>query len=147
MTESRDRDMAGAVGSALAMGVGAAAFWTAEAFSPLGAVFPRAVGALLVVLGGLYIALVVMGRTRRGAVLEGSTARRAAAAAVMLGWGFGLGPLGFLASSAAAMAALVVIAQHGRWSARTALVHGGASGLVLVLLYGLFKHVLLVPLP
>ena len=36
----------------------------------------------------------------------------------MLAWAFTLGPLGFLASSAAAMAALLVIANHDRWTLR-----------------------------
>ncbi len=65
----------------------------------------------------------------------------------MLAWGFALGPLGFLPSSAAAMAALLLFANHQRWTLRTALLYGGASLGVLAALYGLFKLILLVPLP
>jgi hypothetical protein len=147
MREQAEYDLAGGAGSALAIAVGAAAFWAAGDFSTLGAVFPRAVGALLMVLGALHIVFVAAGRTRRGLPLTGSVSRRAAVAAVMLGWGFALGPLGFLPSSAAAMAALVAIAQHERWTARSAILCGGAVGVVLMALYGLFKHILLVPLP
>ena len=44
-------DLRGALGSAAAMALGAAAIWAARDFSELGAVFPRTVGALLVALG------------------------------------------------------------------------------------------------
>lgn len=146
MTE-RSIDLAGVVGSVLAIVVGAAAVWAARDFSPLGAVFPRSVGALLIALGALYIAFALLGRTQRSAALTGSMPRRAAVAAVMLGWGFALGPLGFLPASAVAMALLIAIANHDPWSARTAVVYGAAAGVVLIALYALFKHVLLVPLP
>jgi hypothetical protein len=147
MAERSRSDLAGAAGSVMAVAVGATAFLAARDFSSLGAVFPRAVGALLVVLGALHLILVALGRTRHGAPLDGSTARRALAAAVMLGWGFALGPLGFLPASAPAMAALVAIAHHGRWSARQAVLFGAAAAGVLLALYALFKHALLVPLP
>jgi hypothetical protein len=141
------RDLPGAIGSVLAIAIGAASVLAAGDYSPLGAVFPRAVGVLLIALGALYIFFVVTGRARAGEAPKGSTPRRAAVAAIMLGWGFALGPLGFLPSSAVAMALLMVVAHHGRWSPRTAGLYGGAAGVVLLALYGLFKHLLLVPLP
>jgi putative tricarboxylic transport membrane protein len=147
MKEAVRSDWPALVGSVVAIGLGAAAFWAARDFSPLGAVFPRSVGLLLVILGTLHVVFFALGRTRRAAPLDGSMLRRAAVAAVMLGWGLGLGMLGFLPASAVAMAALVAIAHHGRWTARAALVFTGASGTVLLALYGLFKFALLVPLP
>lgn len=127
--------------------IGAAAIWFAKDFSSLGSVFPLAVGGLLVALGLLYIVLVLLGRTRRAASGGGSDLRRTAVAVVMLGWAFTLDRIGFLPSSVAAFAALLVIANHERWSARTVLLYGGAGVLVLGGLYALFKHALLVPLP
>ncbi len=147
MTEPVRADIPGAIGSVLAIGVGAGAWWAARDYSPLGAVFPRSVGLLLVVLGGLYLALVAAGRTRRAAALQGAHLRRIGVAAVMLAWGFALGPLGFLLSSAVAMAALMVIAHHDRWSPRRATLYGAAAGGVLIGLYALFKFALQVPLP
>lgn len=140
-------DWPGAFGSALALLVGAGAIWAARDFSDLGAVFPRTIGGLLVALGIVYIALTVSGRTRRADALDGSFIRRAGVAVVMLGWAFALGPLGFLASSAAGCGALLVIANHERWTLRTALIYGAATAFVVVALYLLFKTVLLVPLP
>jgi hypothetical protein len=146
MSEAR-ADLRGALGSAAAIALGAAAIWAARDFSDLGAVFPRSVGALLVTLGALYIALTVAGRTQRIAMLGGSVVRRVATALTLLAWAFTLGPLGFLASSAAAMAALLVIANHEPWTLPRALLYAAASALVLIGLYSLFKIALQVPLP
>jgi len=146
MTEAR-ADIPGAIGSALMIGVGAAAFWAAADYSPLGSVFPRTIGGMLVALGVVYLTLVALGRTRRAAAPEGSHLRRAGVAVVMLAWGFALVPLGFLASSATAAAALLMIANYGRWTLRKGLVYGGSCAAVLGALYSLFKLILLVPLP
>ena len=140
-------DLRGALGSAAAMALGAVAIWAARDFSDLGAVFPRAVGALLVALGALYIGLTLAGRTQRVAALGGSHVRRAAAAVTLLAWAFTLGPLGFLARSAAAMAALMVIANHEHWTLRRAVLYAAFSALLLIGLYSLFKIALQVPLP
>jgi len=148
MTEARgDRDLAGAVGCALLIAVGVAAIWFARDFSALGAVFPRTVGGLMVALAVVYIGLVLRGRTARLAPLGGSNARRIVVAAVMLAWGFALEPLGFLPSSAAAFVVLLAVAHHDRWTPRLALIYGLSAALLLGGLYGLFKQVLLVPLP
>ena len=147
MTERHPGDLAGVIGCGLMAAVGAGSFWVAGEFSALGSVFPRTVGALMVALAAVYLFFFAVGRTLRAVPLQGSNLRRGAAAAVMLAWGFALGPLGFLPSSAAAMAALMAIAHHDRWSLRKALTYGLAAALVLGGLYGLFKHLLLVPLP
>jgi hypothetical protein len=144
---AKSPDVAGAIGSALLAGVGVAALVFSVDFSDLGAVFPRTIGALMVALGVLYVALVVRGRTRRAPAPTGSNARRAGVAAVMLTWAFTLEPLGFLASSAAAFVLLSGLAAHERWTSRMVLTCGGAGVLVLGGFYVLFKHALLVPLP
>ncbi len=140
-------DLPGAIGSGIMVAIGAGAIWAARDYSDLGAVFPRTVGALLIALGTIYITLVALGRTRRAESAEGSSLRRALVAIVMLAWGFALGPLGFLPAGAAAMAALLLIAHHDRWTLPTALAYGFSTAAVLGLLYLLFKHALQVPLP
>lgn len=148
MADSSQRpDLPGAIGSVLLIVAGAAALFYSAEFSDLGAVFPRAIGGLLVGLGCLYIVLVALGRTRASGALAGSHARRLGVAAVMLGWAFALPSLGFLGSSAIAFALLLVLAQHDRWTPRTATLYGAAGAVVLVGLYVLFKMVLQVPLP
>lgn len=141
------QDIPGAVGSLLLIAVGAAALVYSGEFSDLGAVFPRAIGGLLVGLGCLYIVLVARRKTRAAALLEGSHGRRLGVAAVMVGWAFALPTLGFLLSSAIAFALLLALAQHDRWTPRTVMLYGASGAVVLVGLYVLFKMVLQVPLP
>lgn len=139
-------DWPGAAGSVALIAVGVAALLHARDFSDLGAVFPRAIGVLLIALGALYLVLVVAGRTTRAAAPAGSNLRRAGVAAVMLGWAYAL-PLGFVVSSIAAMTLLLLLAQHERWTAGRLLLYACAVLGVLALLYALFKLALQVPLP
>jgi putative tricarboxylic transport membrane protein len=141
------RDWPGVVGCVLAIGLGAAALAHSGDFSMLGAVFPRTVATLMIVLGVAYTVLTLRGRTRRASQPAGSAARRAGVMLVMLAWAFTLEPLGFLPSSAAAFALLLILANHERWTIRRLLLFPGAGALMLATLYGLFKLVLLVPLP
>lgn len=141
------RDWAGAVGCAVLVLLGSGAIVAAREFSDLGAVFPRTIGALLVVFGLVWLGLFARGRTRAQAALEGSSWRRAGVAITMLAWAFALPPLGFLPASAAACAALLLLSRHGRWTLPALLIQALATGLLLVGLYVLFQHVLRVPLP
>lgn len=143
----RGADIAGAIGSALAIVLGVAAWWAAADYSPLGSVFPRSVGALLIALGATYLVLVARGRTRAAPPLAGSNLRRAGVALAMLVWAFTLEPLGFLGSSAMAMAALLFIANHEARSLRQLVGQALAAAVLLGALYALFKHALNVPLP
>jgi len=145
--QTHSPDWPGAVGSGIAIAIGAAALAYSGEFSMLGSVFPRTVATLMIVLGVLYIILTLRGRTVRGPRVEGSHVRRVGVMAVMLGWAFTLQPLGFLPSSAAAFVLLLALANHDRWSARRAVLFGAAGAVMLGGLYTLFKHVLLVPLP
>jgi putative tricarboxylic transport membrane protein len=145
--ERPQRDTPGAIGSAGLVALGITALVLSADFSDLGAVFPRAIGGLMVALGSLYLVLFALGRTRRGAAPDGSNLRRAGVAVVLLGWAFALVPLGFLASSAIAFVLLLMLANHDRWTLRTVLLYGGAGALLLLGLYALFKLALLVPLP
>jgi hypothetical protein len=141
------RDWPGAIGSVIAIAIGAASLWHSGEFSPLGAVFPRTVAVLMIALGLLYIVFTLRGRTERGPRIDGSHARRVGVMAVLLGWAFTLEPMGFLPASAVAFVLLLALANHDRWTARRFVVYGVAGAVVLGGLYGLFKHLLQVPLP
>lgn len=140
-------DVAGVAGCLLLIAVGIAAIVYSSDFSPLGSVFPRTIAGLMIGLGVLYIVLALIGRTRAEEPAGGSTVRRWGVALVMLGWAFTLDHLGFLGSSALAMALLLVIANHERWTARNVAVYGLVTVGVLALLYGVFRAALQVPLP
>lgn len=146
-TKASRGDVAGVVGCVLLIGTGIAAIVYSQDFSPLGAVFPRTISALMIVLGLLYLVFAWRGRTRAEAPAGGSMVRRAGVALVVLGWALALDPVGFLISSAIAMAALLMIANHERWSMRTVLLYGLVSAAVLGIFYGVFRFALQVPLP
>ncbi len=141
------RDLPGLIGCLLMIGAGAAALAYSTEFSPLGSVFPRTIAAVMIALSAWYIVLTIMGRTQRAQFGAGSTVRRLGVMVVMLAWAFALSHIGFLASSAAAFVALLIIANHDRWTARSMLIYGVAGAVILGLIYGLFRFALLVPLP
>lgn len=140
-------DKSGAIGAVLMVCLGSAALLYSSDFSDLGAVFPRGIGGLLVVLGLAYLAMVLLGRTQARPALEGSNARRLGVAAVLLAWAYALPILGFLLASALGFGLLLLLAQHERWTLRTAVLYSGAGGVILLGLYALFKLALKVPLP
>ena len=146
MTDKK-RDIAGIAAALLLALMGALSIWASGEFSDLGAVFPRTVGGLMLILGLLYSVLSAMGRGQVVAPLEGSLPRRMALVITMLFWVFTLGPLGFLGSSALSMGALLWIANYDRWHPRSLLVYGGSTATLLLIFYTLFKLVLGVPLP
>lgn len=146
MSESK-RDTAGAICAALLAAVGGASIWAAQEFSDLGAVFPRTIGALLLMLGLLYLGFNATGSGRATAPLEGSRLRRIGLAITMLFWVFTLETLGFLVSSAVSMGALLWIANYDSWRLRSVLIYGGSALVLLLGFYVLFKVVLAVPLP
>lgn len=141
------RDLPGLIGCLLTIGAGVAALAYSTEFSPLGSVFPRAIAGVMIALAAWYIVLTLMGRTQRAEFGPGSTVRRLGVVVVMLAWAFALSHIGFLASSIAAFVALLIIANHDRWTARSILVYGVAGAVILGLIYGLFRFALLVPLP
>jgi hypothetical protein len=146
-TKAPSGDVAGVVGCLLLIAAGIAAIVYSQDFSPLGAVFPRTIAGLMIGLGIVYLVLAWRGRTRAEAPAGGSMARRAGVAVVVLAWALLLDRLGFLTSSAIAIALLLVIANHERWSLRNMVVYALVSAAVLGVLYSVFRFALQVPLP
>lgn len=147
LLESTGRDVPGLIGCLLAVALGIAAIAASGDFSPLGAVFPRAISALMIVFGLAYVVLALRRPLPRPSAAPGSALRRIGTVAVMLAWAFALQPIGFLTSSVCASAALLLLAQHDRWTLRAALLYSLATALVVGGLYTLFRFVLQVPLP
>ena len=147
MTERTHRDLRGIAGSLLAIASGALAIWHAKEFSPLGAVFPRTIAALMIVFSAVYIAVAILRPEQPRAMPAGSTGRRLAVSGVLLAWSFLLEPVGFLATSVASYAAILVIANYDRWTPRMALSYALTGAAVLGSLYAIFRFGLQVPLP
>lgn len=141
------RDYRGMLGSAVLIVVGLLALYHSGEFSPLGSVFPRTVAIAMIVLSAVYIAVGWLRPKAPAPLAMGSVWRRLALAATMLAWAVLLEPLGFLASSVLAYAALLVIANYDRWTPRSAVIYVAAGSLIIGALYWVFRFGLQVPLP
>ena len=140
-------DFAGMAGAAAFIAAGAAALWFSGDFSALGAVFPRSMAILMIVLSIAYIAMTLLRPKRLEPQPEGSVWRRTALMVVFVAWSLLLERLGFLATSTVAFVALLVIANYDRWTPRMAVVYGLVGALVMGGLYSIFRFVLQVPMP
>lgn len=147
MSERHGPDVGGIVGCAIAIVTGLLAWYYAGDFSAMGAVFPRTVAATMVLLAGVYIAVALLRPGARTRPEPGSVWRRVALVVVMAAWSLLLEKVGFLATSVACYAAILVIANYDRWTPRMAVVYTLAGAAVLGGLYAIFRFVLLVPLP
>jgi hypothetical protein len=147
MTEPPRRDVRGIAGAAVAIAVGALAWYHAKEFSAMGAVFPRTVAAAMMIFAIVYIAVSILRPSAPATPPKGSTWRRVALVAVLVAWSVLLERVGFLATSIACFAAILVIANYDRWTPRSAATYAVAGAAVVGGLYAIFRFVLQVPLP
>ena len=147
MSDRPGRDVRGIAGCVFAIVCSALAWYYAKDFSAMGAVFPRTVAAAMMLFAAVYIAVSLLRPSARAAPQPGSVWRRAALVAVMAAWSILLEKVGFLSTSVACYAAILVIANYDRWTPRMAVTYAAVGGAVLGGLYAIFRFVLLVPLP
>jgi putative tricarboxylic transport membrane protein len=147
MSERAPIDWHGIAGCVLAIAGGAAAWYHAKEFSPMGAVFPRTLAVVMIIGAMAYIVVAFVRPARQAAKAQGSVWRRFALVAVMAAWSLFLEQVGFLATSSVCFAAILLIANYDRWTPRMAAVYAVASAIVVGGLYAIFRFVLQVPLP
>lgn len=126
--------------------LGALALWGARDMSPLGSVFPRAIGSAMI----LFAMMDLVGRwlaPHREEPPEGSNRRRVMLAAIMLGWALSLSTVGFFVTSLAASLLLLLVANHEPWTGRRAVGYVVSTIAVVAGLYAVFAFGLEVPLP
>lgn len=147
----RRPDWPGAVAALAFLAVGGYAVAESLRMTPLGAVFPRTIGAVLLALSALQLARCLAGRPG-GAALEegergGSVARRAALAAVVLAWALAFPVVGFVVASLAGAFALSFIAEFERISPLAHAVRVAVLLAMVGLFYWLMTAVLNIPMP
>lgn len=147
MSERSRFDLHGIAGSVLAIAGGMLAWYFAGDFTPMGSVFPRTIAVVMIATAVVYIAVSFLRPMRQPAQAVGSVWRRVALVAVMVAWSTLLEKVGFLSTSVACFAAILVIANYDRWTPRMAAIYAFASALVVGGLYAIFRFVLQVPLP
>ncbi|HEX5128161.1 MAG TPA: tripartite tricarboxylate transporter TctB family protein [Usitatibacter sp.] len=148
MSAPLKRDVPGIVGSVILIGIALVAIYYSKDFSPLGSVFPRTIGAAMILFSALYIVVAwIRPQPAQPPAQRESTWRRAALAIVMVAWGLLLERVGFLTTSIVAFTALILIANYHDWTPRRIVGYSVTAALVLGGLYALFRFVLQVPLP
>lgn len=118
--------------------------------SPLGSVFPRTIAAAMIACSLLLILENLRRPAKKARAKTGSpesTPRRVGLVAVMAGWSFLISLSGFLISSMAAFALLLLLAEYDRWTVRRALTYGVIGAAIIAGAYFLMRDILLIPVP
>ena len=141
-------------GAAVALGfaaLGAYAVSGSLAMTPLGAIFPRTIGGVLIALALVQAVRCLLGRGGASALEEGarggSAARRAALAGVMLVWVVAFPLVGFVVTSLIAGSILMVIAEFERLTPRLLTLRLLLVAAMVAAFYWLMVAVLYIPMP
>ncbi len=138
-----------AAGAMLAIGAGAVL--QSLAMTPMGAIFPRTVGAVLVALSLLQLGRSLAGRGGGGSAevgeAGGSVWRRGLMIAVMLGWSVAFPVVGFLTTSLIAAVLLMVAAEFERMRPAPLALRLGVLVVMVAVFHWLMVAVLNIPMP
>jgi hypothetical protein len=127
--------------------LGGAIWWASMTYSDLGAIFPRTIASLLILLSATYIVRVIVWPKEVEYDFDGSNIRRILLFLTLVIWAFTLEVFGFLTTSIVGFILILLISNYDKWTFKRALglVLSGLS--VLIALYIVFKLLLNVPLP
>lgn len=149
-----DRDIAGIVGSAFFLLVGAAVFAMSFEMTPMAAMFPRTVGAALALLAAFYIFAAMRGY--RGEAVENGTTvaeqaeglgRRIVLLVTMISWALLFPVIGMFVTSLAACVILMFTGLFERVSPGRLAIQLGAVFTLVVCFYLLMNSILNIPMP
>jgi len=146
--QTETRDIGGMAAAVVFIAVGAIALYDTAGYADIdSAVFPRTVASGLVLssIGYLVYALLRGPRTLREG--GGSTPRRVALVAVMLGSVLAMPWIGFLASGIIAFLCLILVAMHDPWTRQKMLLYPAVGIAIVAAFFVLFRYGLQVPLP
>lgn len=154
VTSARARDWAGAVGSGFFLALGIYVFVASFSMSPMAAMFPRTIGAVMTVLAFLQIAASLTGRSGQ-AVEKGSSVaeqaeglgRRLTLLAVMIAWALLFPVVGMFATSLAACVVLMFTGLFGRLTPSRLALYLAVVFVMVVAFYLLMTNVLNIPMP
>jgi hypothetical protein len=147
MTGTRETDYGGIAIAVFALLVAGYVFWEAQAFSSLGAVFPRFVAGAVAIAALALLVSAALGRQGRVRREPGSDLRRGALAAVLVAWVAAIPFAGFLLASLLGFIGVGMVAKFESWPMRRWLVFAIVAAVAVVALHLLFAEALDVPLP
>jgi putative tricarboxylic transport membrane protein len=151
---SGQKDIAGAVGSAFFLIVGLYVFVTSLSMTPMAAMFPRTIGAVMAGLAVLQVIQALTGRSR-AAIEQGASVseqaeglgRRLALLATMVAWALLFPVIGMFMTSFAACVILMFTGQFGRPSPARLAAYLAAVLAMVIVFYLLMANILNIPLP
>ncbi|WP_159588008.1 tripartite tricarboxylate transporter TctB family protein [Chelativorans xinjiangense] len=151
---ARSKDWAGAVGSAFFFATGLYVFITSFSMSPMAALFPRTIGAVMATFAILQIAASLTGRSGQ-AVEKGSSVaeqaeglgRRLTLLAVMVAWALLFPVVGMFVTSLLASVVLMFTGLFGRLSPFRLALYLAVVFVMVVVFYLLMSNVLNIPMP
>lgn len=147
---AKSRDNAGMVFATAFIALGALILTGAQDLSPLGAVFPKTIGSVLIACSALLIVLNL--RRPRGEKspkfgLDSGLKHRLALGGVMIAWVFLMPEIGFLVTSCAAFLAIMIIADYDRPPAKTWVIWSLSGALICLGFWWLMANILLLRMP
>ncbi|WP_435138538.1 tripartite tricarboxylate transporter TctB family protein [Pseudopelagicola sp. nBUS_19] len=110
-------------------------------------VFPQTVAILLIITAGISFITRFLRPLGEDGFGAGVWWRRCLLIATMLLACFVMPYVGFLPAGVVAFVGGLIAAMHDKWTKSTVFLYLGAGALIMVAFFGLFKFVLLVPLP
>lgn len=153
-TTPRRIDWAGIAGSSVFAMIGSYVFITSLSLSPMAAIFPRTIGAVMVVLCAIQIATALAGNSGRSVEQTGSGAermdglgRRLTLIATMLGWAMLFPLVGVFFTSLVAAVILMATGQFGRLTSVRLAIYLVALIIMVGGFYMLMTEVLNIPMP
>lgn len=150
-SDTRTPDWAGAIAALAFAGTGLFAIVESLAMTPLGAIFPRTIGAVLLGLSLLQLVRCLTGRGGASVLEEGetggSTLRRLILAVVLMLWVMLFPVVGFVVTSLVAALGLMVIAEFEALTPRATVLRVAIVSAMVFLFHWLMVAVLHIPMP
>lgn len=132
-------------------GIGGYAVAQSLQMTPMGAIFPRTIGAILIVLAAIQAGRCLFGKGGASALEEGtkggSVARRIGVATIMIGWALLFPIVGFIVTGFVAVVTLMLVAEFDRLTTKALALRLVLAIAMVGLFYWLMVSVLYIPMP
>ncbi len=148
MAINPQRDLGGMLFAGGFILLGAWGLYDAREMSDLGAIFPRTICIVMIVLSVLYVVFAMLRlKPAKESHEKPSTLRRVLLLAVLAGWIALMPVIGFVSSSFIGFLVLAAVANYDSWTPFRLMVYPISGACVVAGFYALFAYALKVPLP
>jgi putative tricarboxylic transport membrane protein len=145
------RDWPGTITALIFAGLGGYAVSGSLGMTPMGAIFPRTIGLILIVLAVIQTVRCYTGHGGASELEEGTTGgsvwRRVGVGTVVLAWALLFPVVGFIVTGFLAVVALMLLAEFEPLPPKQLGIRLGIAGVMVGLFYWLMVAVLYIPMP